>query len=302
MNNPLVSVIIPTYKRSDFLLRAINSVLNQTYRNVEIIVVDDNDGNDEFRVSTEKNLQDFIDNNQITYLKHSSNKGISSARNTGIKVATGDYIAFLDDDDSFFPNKIADQLEVFKKSKPNVGLVYGSFLKVDMIRGFETIVKPKYDGNLHQIIGLNHIGPPSMVLCSKKAIDKIGGFDESFRYREDTDFFYRISEFFEFAYTNEILINYYVHSVSSSRNKDIELIFTEKYIEKHGSKLKKPKLRWSELQERLGELNAINGKKTSALSAFAIAYFNRPARLEILAKLALSLLGKKLYCKYRNVQ
>jgi hypothetical protein len=97
-------------------------------------------------------------------------------------------------------------------------------------------------------------------------------------------------------------MKYYVHSNSLSRANKDKLLFLNIYIKKHDSQLKKPKLRWSELQERLGELNAINGNRTSATSAFLKAYFDRPTRLEILAKLGLSLLGKKLYCKYRNVQ
>ena len=130
INNPLVSVIIPTYKRSDYLLRAIDSVLRQTYAPIEIIVVDDNEGNNEFREATKKNLQHYITSAAIQYLEHENNKGLPAARNTGIRLAKGDYVAFLDDDDEFLPEKIGLQVACFQRNNPSVGLVYGSFMLI----------------------------------------------------------------------------------------------------------------------------------------------------------------------------
>ena len=100
-----VSVIIPTYKGSDNLIRAIKSVLNQTYKNIEIIVVDDNDENSIFRKENEERLKSFIDDNKIIYLKHKCNKNGAAARNTGLRKSSGAYITFLDDDDYFLYNK-----------------------------------------------------------------------------------------------------------------------------------------------------------------------------------------------------
>ena len=161
MLNSLVSVIIPTFKRSNFILRAIESVLNQTYENIEIIIVDDNEGDNEFSKLTKKILKRFIDNGEIVYVKHRTNKGISAARNTGIKKAKGDYIAFLDDDDEFLPKKIELQLDIFNKSKNNVGLVYGAYLEINENLNKELVIMPKLKDNVYSILGLNHIGPPS---------------------------------------------------------------------------------------------------------------------------------------------
>ena len=80
-----VSVIIPTYKRSKYLIRAINSILNQTYKNVEIIVVDDNGKNTPDQIETEKELQKYINNKHIIYSVHEKNKNGAAARNTGVK-------------------------------------------------------------------------------------------------------------------------------------------------------------------------------------------------------------------------
>ena len=96
----LVSVVIPTYKRSNRLPIAINSVLSQTYSNVEIIVVDDN-GENNHTLDTKKILQPYLKKNQIKYICHQTNKGGCKARNTGAFAANGTYIAFLDDDDFY---------------------------------------------------------------------------------------------------------------------------------------------------------------------------------------------------------
>lgn len=106
----LVSVIIPTFKRVDKLDVSINSVLNQTYQNFEIIIVDDNNPDTEYRKETEKFMQKYKSNKKIRYIKMKKNGGGAAARNFGINSAKGEYIAFLDDDDEFMPNKLEVQL------------------------------------------------------------------------------------------------------------------------------------------------------------------------------------------------
>ena len=102
-----VSVIIPTYNRAESLKRAIDSVLNQTYKNVEIIVVDDNNPNTTYREENEKSIKKYYgENEKVKYIKHPENKNGAAARNTGIRNATGKYITFLDDDDYFMNNRI----------------------------------------------------------------------------------------------------------------------------------------------------------------------------------------------------
>tara|TARA_B110000037_G_C17114400_1_gene503154 strand:+ start:476 stop:1372 length:897 start_codon:yes stop_codon:yes gene_type:complete len=297
--NSLVSVIVPTYKRSSYILRAINSILNQTYKNIEIIVIDDNEADDEFSKITQNVLKRLIDSKKIIYIKHVTNKGISAARNTGIKKAKGDYIAFLDDDDEFLPKKIELQLDIFNKSKNNVGLVYGAYLEINENLNKELVIIPKLKDNVYSILGLNHIGPPSMVMCTKSAIEQIGGFDEFLNHKEDIDFYFRLSEKYNISFTNEVITKYYIHSGAASKNHSDRLILMLRYLDKHKEKMKEPKIRWSELQERLGELNAINNYKKKAISAFFLAYINRPLRLRILIKIFLLILGIK---KFSNKQ
>ena len=115
-NNKLVSVVIPTFKRADMLDRAIESCLNQTYKNLEIVIVDDNDPESEYRKLTSKHMEKYISNKAIKYIKSHKNMGGAEARNLGINNSSGEYIAFLDDDDYFFDDKIKNQLEYMIKN------------------------------------------------------------------------------------------------------------------------------------------------------------------------------------------
>ena len=110
----LVSVIIPYYKKKKFIVKSVESVINQTYKNIEIIIVDDNESEDEYSRITQKLLKELIDSKKIIYVKHNTNKGISAARNTGIKNSKGEYIAFLDSDDVWLPNKLEHQINIIK--------------------------------------------------------------------------------------------------------------------------------------------------------------------------------------------
>ena len=102
---PLVSVIIPTYKRSELLSRALASVIAQTYENLEIIIVDDNDGENEFRKTTRSKIQNEFSGKNIHYIENEKNEGLAEARNIGVKKSMGKFIAFLDDDDRVAPKK-----------------------------------------------------------------------------------------------------------------------------------------------------------------------------------------------------
>ena len=109
--NPTVSIIIPTYNRAHLIGRAIQSVLNQTYQNFEIIVVDDGSTD-----NTEEMIKEFQKHDKrIKYIRHEKNRGGAAARNTGIKVARGEYIAFQDSDDEWLPEKLEKQMDVFQR-------------------------------------------------------------------------------------------------------------------------------------------------------------------------------------------
>lgn len=127
MNKPLVSIVIPTYSRPMYLERCIESVLGQTYCNIELIVVDDNNPNTNERLETEKVMEKYTNNEKVCYLKHSHNKNGSAARNTGWKHSKGKYITFIDDDDEINNKKIEKQVECLENLDDTWGACYTGY-------------------------------------------------------------------------------------------------------------------------------------------------------------------------------
>ena len=121
VDNPKVSVIVATYRRSDSLKRALDSLKNQSYRNIEIIIVDDN-ADDEWNKSVKKIISDTVSRDIVSYIQNQENKGSAKSRNIGIQAATGDFVTFLDDDDVYLPNKIKNQLFYMLDNKADYSL------------------------------------------------------------------------------------------------------------------------------------------------------------------------------------
>jgi len=183
-----VSCIIPTHNRAAFLADAISSALAQTYENLEVIVVDD--------ASTD-NTSDVVaafNDGRITYLRHSMNKGGSAARNTGILTSRAEYVAFLDDDDEWLPEKIAKQMKVLRSSAPEVGCVYTGYWDVDRSSGSYVGKQiPNRRGDLAKELQLeNCIGSTSSVLVKRECLNEAGLFDESLPCSQDYDLWLRL--------------------------------------------------------------------------------------------------------------
>jgi len=185
----LVSVIIPTYNRAGLVGRAIQSVLDQTYQNFEIITVDDASTDD-----TEKVVRNFEDS-RIRYVRLNGNRGAPFARNYGVKIANGQYISLLDSDDYYLPDKLALQVEALRTDS-DAGLVYSNILEErNNIKG-----RIRYDpktfesGYLFENILLRniHCRLPTW-LIKRECFLSIGGFDEELPMLQDRDFIVRFS-------------------------------------------------------------------------------------------------------------
>ena len=188
MNRPLVSVIIPTYKRRNKLKRAMKSVLNQTYPCVEIIVVNDDPST---------NIEDIVNvPEEVIVVNHNENKGPSGARNTGLKIAKGKYIAFLDDDDYFLTNKLEEEVKVMEKLSDEWVAVYSWFISLNQ-NGTKKVNESYKEGDLtHDLLSMNtslKIGTPSF-LSKSETLKSVGGFDESLYLHEEWDLLIRLSE------------------------------------------------------------------------------------------------------------
>lgn len=298
---PLVSVIIPTFQRSEYLIRAIESVIKQTYENIEIIVVDDNDGENEYRSATRNNLNKYIVEGKLIYIENKRNRGNYFARNIGINNSNGKYIAFLDDDDEWLPSKIAQQIELFEKLDDSYGIIGAYWKIINEFDNKELIRRLNHKGDLSKILARNHFAPPSCIVVKRKYINLVQGFDENFRWRGDIEFYYRLSFVCKFDFVEEVLVNYYQHPNALSTNFEKKLNAVIQYLDKHGDTTKKNKLPWSEINEHLAELYAVNGQKRKAAKHFGIAIANRPFHLATYGKVFYAVfLSKEQYKKKRN--
>lgn len=185
LNNSLVSVVIPTYKRSDMLKRAIESVLNQSHTDIEVIVVDDNDPNSKYRKATQTTMQQYINNEKVNYIKHAKNLNGSVARNTGIQHSNGKYICFLDDDNYYYENKIEIQYNYLKNNLQH-NAVYCGYNKDGEIH------IPRQEGDLtfEQLSGMNIIDTNSIMMCKSDIVD-FGGWDIRLTRNQDVAFMIR---------------------------------------------------------------------------------------------------------------
>ncbi len=197
--NPRVSVIIPTYKRSDALCKAINSVLTQTYSNLEVIVVDDNNPDTEWRRETENKMLLYAEDTRVKYLCHDRNRNGSAARNTGIKHSSGQFFCFLDDDDWYYPEKIEKQVRFLIRN--NLDACFCDYRK----NGTDVVFDKNRD--IAKSILLAEPTPQtSGWMVTEKAVRKLHGFDESYYRHQDYEFLLRfIREGFSIGKLDEIL-------------------------------------------------------------------------------------------------
>lgn len=204
----LVSVIIPTYQRPENLIRAIESVLTQTYKTIEIIVVDDNGKGTEWQLTTEKLLKDYIVEGKIQYICHKENLNGSAARNTGFKASKGEYINFLDDDDVFSPEKIEKQLFCLKSYSEEFGACICNTDRKGIRKSVITSIGE--EGNLIEKVLVGEIDfNTSVVLFRRKALEEINGFDESFRRHQDWELYVRFFRAYKVCLVKDILLTKY---------------------------------------------------------------------------------------------
>ncbi|MGV8892529.1 MAG: glycosyltransferase family 2 protein [Burkholderiaceae bacterium] len=186
---PVVSIIIPSYNRGYCIAQCIRSVLKQTFMDYEIIVVDDASSDD-----TRAQVLSIADS-RISYLAHDSNQGGAAARNTGIRVAQGEFIAFLDSDDYWQPDKLEKQIAALRRLGPTYGLSYTWLSCVDD-EGTETLrINPEIEGEcLEEMLAKNFIGTFSNIVVRKSLLIEVGALDESFRSCQDWDLFIRLTK------------------------------------------------------------------------------------------------------------
>ena len=201
-DNPKVSAIITTYNRAALLPRAIRSVLAQTYEDFELIIVDDCSTDD-----TPDVMRTLVDS-RIRVVRHADNMGQSAAINTGIRLARGEYIAFLDDDDEWVETKLSRQVRALDASDPRVGLVYTWFDHVEAPSGARRAGgRSVTTGDLSEhVLGCRVPAPTSTYLVRTEAARGIDGFDENLKNLPDLDFLARLTVQWHVAVVRDVLV------------------------------------------------------------------------------------------------
>ena len=231
---PVVSVIIPTYNHAMYIERTLESVFQQTYKNYEIIVIDDG--------STD-NTQEVIKSyeNKITYICK-ENEGTAKSRNLGLKIAKGRYVAFLDSDDLWMPQKLELQVTLLDKNI-DIGLVCTDFEifceNEEGIKIIEKRVETSFDFSFNRLFSGNFV-QNSSVMVRRECFDKVGLFDEVFPIAKDYDMWLRIRRFYEFGHIPQILARYRIHQgnvlgIDPEKGFSWYLTTTETFLQKFPS-------------------------------------------------------------------
>jgi len=281
MNN-LVTVVIPTYKRPHQLKRTIDSCLSQTYSNIEIIVVDDNSPETEYRKATEKVMHLYNNNKKIKYIQHDKNKNGAAARNTGLANAIGEYITFVDDDDILYQEKLWKQVAILDNSDVQIGAVTCGYEYIKKDVSFK-INYPIKRGNMQKDIFLIEWGggSGSVALYKTEAMRRINGYDENFTRLQDWEMLIRFFEIYSMEMIDEVLIGVdkddRQNEYNIQRIIDMDRMYLDKYkdiIHRYGSEYADEVIRTHHLfiaskAYKVGKLNiALNSiSKASAIKS-----------------------------------
>ncbi len=223
-NKRKISIITPTYNSSKFIRRTIDGVLAQTYKNWEFLLIDDHS-----KDNTAQIINGYIKNDpRIKLLSTPQNSGGPGLpKNIGIRNATGEYVAFLDHDDEWLPEKLEKQLKVFEKSKDKkLGLVT-CYINIKNATDGKTISKyhsMHKNNSLDNLLQYNFLNTSSCVLTKLKILKGVGFFDTDFKVSDDWDMWLRILKMgYKLDYVPKYLINYNRHETNLSDNRETEM-------------------------------------------------------------------------------
>ncbi|KKR88702.1 MAG: Glycosyltransferase [Candidatus Yanofskybacteria bacterium GW2011_GWA1_44_21] len=284
-----VSVIIPTHNRPELLKRAINSVLCQTYKDLEVIVIDDG-----LEIRADQVINN-INDPRLKYIQHSEEKGGSAARNTGIKNAGGEFIAFLDDDDEWLPHKLAIQMAQFESTPHDVGFCFSAVENVYSTRRYITTV-PGGIADYHQLALSYFKSLLTVTLIIKKYVfEEVGLFDEKFPSHQEADLMIRVTCKFKGLGINQPLVRVTMgghQQVGGSLKRRI--LGREMILAKYMEEIKKDKKLLAAQNFGLGLMYRDNGQFLEARSMFKQAMTNYFSVLYFVHYLSM-LFGGRIY-------
>ena len=215
---PTVSVIIHTFNNEKFIAETVKSVLRQTYNDYEIIVVDD--GSED---GTRNALLPYMQDIRYHYKE---NGGIASAKNAGISLCNAEFVAFLDHDDLWVPDKLKIQMEHFNNN-PQVGLVYAKYTSFRDGKELRTKPEKGYSGWIFKELLSKSFIQTSTVMVKRECLDAVGPYDESFTLGDEYDMFLRVAKRFQCGFVDKELTRYRVHDRNASKD---DLLFDKENL------------------------------------------------------------------------
>lgn len=295
---PKVSVLIPTHNRARLLRQAIDSVLAQSFQDFEIIVIDDA-SNDDTRDAV-RGQADV----RIRYFRNSANRGAGGSRNVGLAHASGECIAFLDDDDSWLPQKLAAQVRLLDSCPIKVGGVYTGYFRVNGATGaIISTVRPEKGGDVYRDLrGQNWIGSPSTVLLRRECLDRVGLFDEQLKFGADYDMWIRVSELYHFDYIDQPLVRYTVHPDQMSADNAAILDDKEAQLAKYADYFAGDRRSYGRYLLSLGVLYCYNRKPVEGRAALCRSIRIYPFEMRPYVNLFFSLWGSKNFILMKSLK
>jgi len=288
---PTVSIIIATYNREHVLRRAIQSALAQTYHDFELIIIDDGSTD-----NTERLVKSFS-GEKIRYIRYGENKGPAAARNTGIQSAKGAYIAFLDSDDEWMPEKLEKQMRIFETAPPEVGLVYTGFFKMTnnkrRCRRFGGLTPN--DGDIFRNLLSGGFVLPSATLVKQECFERAGMFDKRFFPIEDWELFLRMSRHYQFKCIAEPLVIYYPQPDSVSANQSTRVRPYKLILETYFEDIKRDERLLARCYFALGDLLCSCGELSRGRGYIIRSVKACPLDIRFLGAFLASLFGVSVY-------
>lgn len=288
---PTVSIVLPTYNRAYILPKAIGSILGQTFTDFELIIVDDGS------VDNTKEVIDAFRDSRIKYVRHEKNKGISAARNTGVALTQGAFIAGQDSDDMWLPHYLERAMKSFATADSRVGVVYTRIQK--KMRDGTTVLVPPLDfyptsGDLYEKLLEGNFITMQAAVMRRECFDSAGGFEKNSEFDSiyEWSFWLSVSQTYEFVFIPEIGLEIAVLGDSVTSNQAKRLRARELIFLKHLKEFKRYPAIYARHAYSIGHAYAIRGEKlrarkylwwsvkerynTRALSAFLLAVLPIP--------------------------
>lgn len=282
----IVSVVITTYKREMSILeRAIKSVLNQTYKNLDIIVVND-------YPAYKQKIQEMLEGYPfVRFISHESNQGACKARNDGVRISNGDYVAFLDDDDEWIATKIENQLNELLRCGADMVYCNGYYHNVDgSLKSNSYIYGCTQEQQFEKLLFDNFMGGCSYPLVKKSMFEKISGFDPAMKSCQDWDFYIRLAQVGKIVYLDERLVLYYLQedSITSNYQKRVEGYYS--LLEKHWELFREHKKAAESMYKKIALLGYEHRNSKVILNAAIKSFTIFPSNLLVLRRVVRLLL------------